>query len=183
LEAQVYSSKSIVKQIIHRGTEGGLRAGAMVGVGYGIVAPIMITLPALVQPRHLDAFTSAIVTSLFAVLIGLMLGGMIGSLAGVIFGILNGIAVGLLTATFYVPMRDPSEYCWSVRLMSILVTIGCSFVVTLVLGRIPRAEIDLVLVGIPLLLTLPCAWLVSSRLARWYLAQSQYNLHDIQPSA
>jgi MFS family permease len=157
--------------MVQRGVEGGLLVGAAVGAGYGVVVPLLMMLPSLIQPRHLDAFISATVISCYAVLLGLVVGGTIGGLAGVIFGILNGGAIGLLTVTLYVPIRDLSEYCWSVRLMSVLVTIGCSFVVMFVLMRISGEEIDLVFVGIPLLLTLPCAWLVSSRLARWYLAR------------
>lgn len=167
----MYSYNSVVKQLVRHGTAAGLRAGAGLGAAYGIIASIVLMFPSL-QPRPFNNFVSTTFAFLGIVFIGFCVGAIIGSLAGVIFGMLNGGAVGLLTVTLYSPMRDPSEYCWSVRLLSVPITIGCGFVVTFVLGRVPVEELDLIFVGIPLLLTLPCAWMCSSRLAQWYLTHT-----------
>lgn len=160
-------------QVVQHGTQAGLLTGAKVGAGYGVAVPLAVLLLTLLQAPTLDSLPSGIVVLLYTTIIGLVVGLVVGSAAGLLLGILNGVAAALLTVTLYSPMHDPDQYHWSVRLVSVLVTLLAIGTATIVSGYLPYGNlVGLVLVGIPLLLTLPCAWLSSSHLARWYLALS-----------
>jgi hypothetical protein len=169
LERIYMFTQRIHTHLIQRGIDLGFLTGACVGAGYGALIPLPIVVPALVRTYDLETLASVLLVTFYVVLIDICLGGLIGSLAGIIFGLVNGVAIGALTVTHYVPPRDPREYYWSVCLMSLLVTSLCCFLGTLALGRIPHEQIDLVIFGIPLLLTLPCAWFAGARLAHSYL--------------
>ncbi|HEY0605848.1 MAG TPA: hypothetical protein VGD58_23195 [Herpetosiphonaceae bacterium] len=164
-------ARRIVKRITSRAMAVGCLTGAALGAGYGMLLPLVFVAPMLVQAETPRILELAVIFGLYGSLIGLVVGGITGDLAGLALGMSSGLAVGLLTIAHYTPMHDPHEYCWSVRLTSVLITLLCILLVPLVLGRIPRQDSDLFFVGIPLLLTLPCAWRAGARLADWYLTQ------------
>lgn len=159
--------------LVQRSSERGFFTGVAVGAGYGVALPFVISLLSVFTPGlgqgDLD-FGVAVI--LLGVPIGLVVGGIVGMLAGATLGLVNGVAVGLLTTALYTPMHDADEYRWSVPLLCVFTTLAVIFAPTALLGRILTEGRGLVYGGIPLLLTLPCAWVSGARLAQWYLAQA-----------
>jgi hypothetical protein len=109
--------------------------------------------------------------------LGGIIGGILGGLSGLIFGAVNGVVIGGVTALVFRPARHARHYRWSLLGISSLVTFLSSRLVVYVLVGFPREAMGWFFVGVPALITVPCAWWVSARLARWYLAET---LHDAQ---
>lgn len=164
-------ARRIVKLLTFRAMEAGIFIGVVLGAGYGVLLPLILIVSSLFDPGGMDSWDYVIIFLIYGCSIGLFVGAIVGGLAGLALGMSSGLAVGLLTIARYTPIADPHAYRWSVRLVSISITLLGILLVLLVLGRIPRQDSDLFFVGIPLLLTLPCAWRAGARLANWYLTQ------------
>lgn len=162
-------TRRIVEQITSQATQVGCLTGAALGAAYGVLLPVGFGLASFFQTRSLG--NGDIVFMTFGCLIGIFIGGIVGGVAGLILGLSNGLAIAWFTIACYTPMHHPQQYRWSVCLTSVLITLLGILLASLALGRVPSQGLERYFVGLPLLLTLPCAWSAGSHLANWHRQQ------------
>ncbi|HEY0734217.1 MAG TPA: hypothetical protein VGD69_04885 [Herpetosiphonaceae bacterium] len=164
-------TRRIVTRLTSQAMEIGCLTGGALGALYGVLLPVGFVLVMLFYSGSTESIDAAVIFGLYGGTIGLFIGGIVGVLAGLALGLINGLAVAMLTIVRYTPIADPHAYRWSVRLVSISITLLGILLVLLVLGRVPHKSSEFYFVGIPLLLTPPSAWSSGGRLADWYLTQ------------
>jgi len=173
----------IIKKLGHWMSTESMLVGALVGCIYGVLPGVYLTGRLLAEmmtepkPSPAVSVVAAAAVLLWFTVLGGIIGGILGGLSGLIFGAVNGVVIGGVTALVFRPVRHARHYRWSLLCISSLVTFLSGRLVVYLLVGFPPEAFGWFFVGVPTLIAVPCAWWVSARLARWYLAET---LQDAQ---
>jgi hypothetical protein len=160
----------------------GSAVGAVLAGGYGLVgflaAPIQSMLSGLPETSvsaHLHEVPSLLLLALLYSLGFGIFGAIIGGTFGLVLGAINGCAIGLLTCAWFMPLTHPQQYRWSAQGLSLLLTLIAGGIIIRLVGDISLDRYWIAYIGIPILLTFPCAYWASHRLATWYIASTGHS--------
>ena len=177
--ASLVTLRRLTWQIGWRTTLWGLRAGSTLGAAYGALFSVGLIVNtwghsyAIPIPSHsFAAMLMNIYTIVFFVAVGLALGGMAGAFMGLCGGLLNGIILSSITWLFFRLPYDNIMYCRTIRIASVLVTVGATMSILILVAAKPLVidftVMSLLYFAMPIGVAGFYAWIASQRIVRWY---------------